>query len=1187
MMLRKALRTIVARELRRAICAAMAALCVPAMGDSLHAQVEQKVQDLKKAQKEVQQGEKAEASGNLTDALAAYDAAAKDAPLDLGIVGHAAALRAKLVRLHVDAAENAAIRGDLQKATEELHAALKIDPGNATVAERQAEMQSMQDDEQLPAGPPEQYKLEGPPQLKPQSGVRSFNLRSDTRGAYEQVARAFGITAAIDPDLPSRNVRLRVDNVDFDTAMRILGQQTTTFFRPLNPTMIFVAADTIQKRREYGLEVEETFVLGATVDAQDMTDLLRALREITSANHIELDAKSRSVTIRDSAEKVKLAKALIKQVQQAHSELLLEIELLEVDKSKALDLGIVPPTGARAFALSSSDVKKLQQATDLANLLTLVQQVFAAQGVTSVPPVIPVGGGRSTFLLSLPSTSANFSDALSLVKTGREVLMRVQDTKPATFFVGQRFPVTLSLLSTSLGGTTVTGAIPSTVFPRTDFTVGQTPVAVAARDFNNDALNDIAVANQQDNSISILINQNNGNFTQPNKAIVLGPNETGPAAIASGVFRLTDVNHLTQPADLVIANSTSNTVTVLLGNGDGTFAEAAGSPFPTGDQPSAVVVADFNGDGNQDFAVANMGDNSISVFEGDGKGGFTPFPKSPFKLPGPLGIGTTSLPNGVVGTAYSTTLQSAGGTGRVTWSVTAGSLPAGLTLNASTGAISGAPAAAGTSNFTVTLTDSASPPQFVTKSLSIEIDALRPALAIATASLANGVLGQAYNQTLVTSGGKAPFTWSIVSGALPTGLALNATGAITGTPTVFGNFAFTVQVTDSSATALTAQKQFSLTPIAASSTNQEGPVAMVVGNFGNSGRPDLAIANKFSNNVSILLSSGSTFDGTFTEATNSPIVTGIGKTPIAIAAGDLNSDGVPDLAVVNSADSTISVLLNNGDATFSVAAGSPLATSSGANPSGVAIADFTNDGIGDIAVTNQGLATLGIYVGLGLGLYAPRIELSTPSGPQGITTADFTGNGLPDVALTAHSGAGNFVSVFLDPSSFASGGSVQVPYPASEYIDLGLKIKVTPYVHGSDEVTLQLEFEIRSLAGTAINGIPVINNQTLNQTVRLKQDETSLVGGLNDREAAKSLASLPGLGELPGVGYTVQNRNNTARETEFLILVTPRKLRIPPRISSSIYAGPSPGAGANALGPAPIPQPLPQAPPPPPPNNPQ
>jgi hypothetical protein len=335
------------------------------------------------------------------------------------------------------------------------------------------------------------------------------------------------------------------------------------------------------------------------------------------------------------------------------------------------------------------------------------------------------------------------------------------------------------------------------------------------------------------------------------------------------------------------------------------------------------------------------------------------------------------------------------------------------------------------------------------------------------------------------------------------------------------------------------------------------------------------VVNELTNNVAILESPGTTFDGTFTVATGSPFATGNG--PIAIAAGDLNSDGVPDLAVVNSTDSTISVFLNNGDATFSVAPSSPLTTSAGANPSGVAIADFTNDGIGDIAVTNQGVSTLGVYVGLGLGTYSSQLELSTPSGPQGITTASLDTAGLPDVAITAHSGTSNTVSVFLDPSTFSSAGTsaVQVPYPGSEYIDLGLKIKATPYVHGASEVTLQMEFEIRSLAGSALNGIPVINNQTLSQTIRLRQDETTLVAGLTDHQAAKTLASLPGLGEVPGLGYAVQNRNNTSQDTELLILITPRKLRIPARTSGSIYAGPNPGAGTSTPGPVPQ-QPVPQ-----------
>src|SRR5215475_10833602 len=219
---------LMARIAKRRVTAALAAIvCWQSLGASLASQSPNKTQDLKKAEREIQQGEKAEKAGKLDEALALYDAAAIDAPMNVDIVGHAAALRGKMVRAHVDAAENAAIRGDLRKATDELHTALKIDPGNTVLAEREAQMKSMSAEVDWPTGPTEEYKLQGPPTLKPLAGKKNFDMRGDTRGAYESVARAFGIAVAFDPDLLSRNVKFRVDRVDFETAMRILGQQTT------------------------------------------------------------------------------------------------------------------------------------------------------------------------------------------------------------------------------------------------------------------------------------------------------------------------------------------------------------------------------------------------------------------------------------------------------------------------------------------------------------------------------------------------------------------------------------------------------------------------------------------------------------------------------------------------------------------------------------------------------------------------------------------------------------------------------------------------------------------------------------------------------------------------------------------------------------------------------------------------
>jgi len=940
----------------------------------------------------------------LEEALSNSDEAARYAPKDLGIVGKDAELRSKLIQQHVQAAEQNAVADRLTQAEEQLQAALALEPTNSIVAERLGQIRAMEDNEHQ--SQPEE-SMAGVPRLQPQATKQTLDLRGDVRTTYEQVALAFGVQATFDPDLAPRNVKLHAEEVDLFTALSILELETHTFWRPINPKLFFVAPDTLEKRREYEVRAEQTFRLPASAESSDMTEILRMLREVTGSTHIELDAANRSITMRDSPKTLALAHEMLQQIEQARGEIMLDVELIEADLNKARTLGITPPSSSRLIPIDPNLINQVRAAKDLSSLITLLAGIFGSSGAgggplnlsSLIPPLRIVGGGKTTFLLTIPGAAADFSDALSLIRSEQRVLLRAQDGKPATFFLGERFPVTLQLLSGSLGTSTpiATGGHVSTSFPETTFTVGNHPVALAERDFNGDGLPDLAVANENDNTISILLNGNQGNFTQPTTSpIHLGKNETGPAAIASAALRNPTAS-LPQPAsDLIIANSGSDTVSVLLGNGDGTFTEATGSPFTVGKNPSAVVIADFNGDGNLDFAVANKGDSTISVFEGDGTGKFTPFSKSPF-----------ALPNVVTAT-------------------------------------------------------------------------------------------------------------------------------------------------------------------------EEGPTAMVRGNFRNQGQPDLAVVNETSDTVSILLASGnSSFDGTFTEATHSPIT--VGKTPVAIAAGDLNGDAIPDLAVVNQVDNTITILLDNGDGTFTQPSTSPLSTAR--TPAGIVIANFTKGATNDLVVTNQGQGTIAIYVGLGAGTFAPRFELSTPNAPSAIVSADFNGDGLPDAALTAQGSTANQgeAVVILDIPSFATGATpTQAPYPGSEYVDLGIKVKATPALHDNKEVTLQLELEIKALAGNSINGIPILSNRTITQTVRVREDEPSLIAGLLDNQEIRAITGLPGLAQLPGAaGYLFSQHQNTQQDTELLILVTPHRLRLRPHAGRTILAGHGEGSLRGSPGGVITPNPTP------------
>jgi hypothetical protein len=456
-------------------------------------------------------------------------------------------------------------------------------------------------------------------QLDHRPGTQSFQLRGQTQSAYQEIAQRFGVEVAFDVDVRQVPVRLDLKDMDFATATRVLGDATNTFWRPLTKHLFFVAPDTAQKRKDYEVSIVRTVLLASSETNEQMTELSRLVREIAGITRTDLDTKSRTLTMRASPQAIAVATGIIEDLERPPDELILEIEVMEVDRNHNVDFGITGPQTATIYSIPSNAAQLVQQggATALNALLT---QVFGS--ASSIPPVLSFGGGKTSFFYTLPGATATLSNFLSTVHSGRRVLLRAEDGQPATFFVGERFPVSLAQFSSSLVGNATTAATqtptasaPNSALPVITVTTGTNPDFVATADFNDDNFQDFVVANFTDGTLSLY----DGNPTTPGSFLTPTtiPVGAGPTWISTGFFN-TKSDTSNTIVDLAVANQTAGTVSILHGNGDGTFTVEPTLTLPSGAGPTAIAVGDFNDDGFADLAVVNKNANTVSIFLGNG-----------------------------------------------------------------------------------------------------------------------------------------------------------------------------------------------------------------------------------------------------------------------------------------------------------------------------------------------------------------------------------------------------------------------------------------------------------------------------------------------------------------------------------------------------------------------------------------
>jgi titin len=284
----------------------------------------------------------------------------------------------------------------------------------------------------------------------------------------------------------------------------------------------------------------------------------------------------------------------------------------------------------------------------------------------------------------------------------------------------------------------------------------------------------------------------------------------------------------TQPESITIAASPSLVTTTLPGGDTGVSYDVTPSvtggvgPFAwsitTGSLPTGLS---FNpGTGEITGTPSNTGTANFTLQIVDADGGTVTQPLS-IAVTVPPSITSPTLGDGEVGVAYQGLPSVNGGDGADTWSIPTGTLPGGLSIDPTTGAITGTPTTSGTVNFTVEITDGTG--GTATQNESIAIDA---ALTITSAPLSSGDVDVAYDSIPTVTGGSGSDNWT-VTGTLPAGLSLNpATGEITGTPSSTGTDPFTLAVSDLYGG--TATQAETITIAAAAQTTQTTPTTMVL-----------------------------------------------------------------------------------------------------------------------------------------------------------------------------------------------------------------------------------------------------------------------------------------------------------------------------------------------------------------------
>jgi hypothetical protein len=700
-------------------------------------------------------------------------------------------------------------------------------------------------------------------------------------------------------------------------------------------------------------------------------------------------------------------------------------------------------TGFRPIALAVADINA-DGKPDLAVANAVSQNVAIFLNTT------PTGASVPTFATPMKVNTARLVTSMALADLNG-------DSKPDLIVAtGDRIAY-VYMNNTTAGASTATFAVPVAF----EMSLNRGPVAIAVGDLNGDGKPDFAFADDV-NYASILLNTTAAGAGTPS----FSTSATFDVGSSPASVVMADVNGDGKP-DLVFADYGSGDISVLINTtaaGATTPSFAPAKTYATGSHPSYVAVADVNGDGLPDFIAANATDNTVSVLvKQPAFGSFTRTKATGTITESDLAVAQLAAASDSVNVGagtYNFTVNLAPATQTPTF------IPFSLSGTAVSGTdyelLSPNPVVIQPTATSVTITINVlTPPPGLNKTLTLTLGnptnaklgtiqaetltIVQPnSLSLADASALEPAPGGTVNMvfTATRTGDASPLTvgYTTVPGtaqpntdfAPQTGTATFAAGAATTTISipVFDNGVYNNPN-------LTFSVELTGFSQPTSFNTGDGAVAVAVGDFNGDGKPDVVTANRYANTASVFLNTTTPGASTPTFASQSPLFAG--SAPFSVAVADFNGDGKPDIVVANSGHQGVSVFLNTTapgatTASFAPAATFPLT----GYLASVAVADFNGDGKPDVVLTSSSGAVEVMLNTTPSGAATPTFtawkSFATGARPTDVAVADVNGDGKPDIIVANY--ADNTVSVLLNTTPT---GATTPSFASQQIIHTGTK----------------------------------------------------------------------------------------------------------------------------------------------------